>query len=195
MHVKCLLSNFSLPETNGLVFYNYDDKIKYFNASYNVSNYAYNPDTLCSKTSPQCALSILLKQLKYNTHIRIFNTTFSDMHNVTVLNYHGESHRVEQKILNIITFYNCKISKNTGNSFFKMFSFIINGYGYSFGSEFGKYEHQNHYNMINFFKCNFYNNSNFKSLLHILTINTLSSNALMKINLCNIYGDSCGDCQ
>ena len=68
-----------------------------------------------------------------------------------------------------------------------MFSFIINGYGYSFGSEFGKYEYQNHYNMINFFKCNFYNNSNFKSLLHILTINTLSSNTLMKINLCNIY--------
>ena len=190
VHVKCLLSNFSLPETNGIVFYNYDDTISHFNASYNVSNYAFNPDTLCSKTSPQCALSILLKQSKYNTHVRIFNTTFNNLHNVSVLNYNGESHKGNQKIQNIITFYNCKISKNTGNSFLKLFSFIINGYGYSFASEFGKYADQNHYNKINFLKCSFYDNSNFKSLLHILTINTLSSNTRIKISQCNIYCNS-----
>ena len=180
VRVKCRLSNFSLPETNGIVFYSEDSKIN-FNVSYNVSNYTYSLNNWCSKVSPQCALKILLTQSKYNTHIRIYDTTFSNLHNVTVLNYYGKSYAVRPRILNIVTFYNCNISKNTGNSSFKMFSFIVDGNGYSFGSEFGKYVYQNHYNMINLIRCNFFENSGFKSLLHLLTINTISSNTMAKI--------------
>ena len=184
VHVKCQLSNFSLPETNGIVFYSEENSTINFNVSYNVSNYTYSLDNLCSKVSPQCALKVLLKQSNYNTHIRIYDTTFSNLHNVTVLNYSSKPYAVKNKILNNITFYNCNVSKNTGNSFLKMFSFIVVGHGYTFGSGFGC---QNHYNMVNFIRCNFFDNSGFKSLLHILPINTLSSNTMVNISWCNIY--------
>ena len=50
VHVRCSLNNISLPNTNGIVFYNNESK-KISNVSYHVSKYTYNPDTLCSKPS------------------------------------------------------------------------------------------------------------------------------------------------
>ena len=189
VYVRCSLSSFSLLDTNGIVFYNYDSEVL-ANVSYYLSNYTYNPDTLCSVISPQCTLKVLLKWSKCNTYIRISNTTFNNLHNVTVLKYYGESYEViQQQIWNIIAFYNCNISENTGKSLLKLFIFIVHGNGYSFGSEFDKKVCRNHYNIINFVRCNFFDNSNFKSLLYIMTINTLSLNTIMKIHHCNIYSN------
>ena len=186
VHVKCSLNNVSLPYTNGLVLYSYFSK-KRSNTSYYIFNYTYKPDNLCSKVSLQCALTILLTQSRYNTYVKISDTTFRNLHNVTVLNYCGKSHAGStQKIWNIIAFYNCKISRNTGTSLSKMFSFIIHGNGYSFGSENEKNAYRGHYNILKFYYCIFSDNSNFKSLLHILAKNTLSSNTIMKIDHCNM---------
>jgi len=187
--VKCTVNNSSLPNTNGMVFYNYDQKNGkgFTNVSYYVSNYTYIPDILCSKISPQYAINIVLTQSKYNTYIKISNTTFSNLHNITILNYYGKSYEVKHKIWNILAFYNCMITRNTGNSLSSMFSYILHGNGYAFGSEFENYASQGHNNILKFNYCDFFNNSNFKSLLHISTINTLSLNTIMKINHCNIY--------
>lgn len=190
VQVKCSLNNFSLPETNGMVFYSHKSR-RVANSSYHIFNYIYNPNILCSKVSLQYALKVLLTQSTSNVYVKVFNSTFSNLHNVSVLNYYGESygesHGGIQKKWNIIAFYYCKISNNTGNSLLKMFSYVVHGNGYSFGSEFEKNEYQSHYNIINILYCDFFNNSNYKSLLHILTINTLSLNAMMKMNRCNFY--------
>ena len=108
------------------------------NASYSVFSYTYNPDTLCSKLSHECAVNVLLKQSNYSTYVSISNTTFSNLHNITVLSYYGESYRGSKSIRNIAALYNCKISNNTGNSLTKMLSYVIHGNGYSFGSEYEK---------------------------------------------------------
>ena len=137
IHVRCSLNNVSLLKTNGIVFCsNMNTEIS--NASYNVFNYTYNPDIMCSKLSHQCAVKVLLKQLNYNTSVSISNTTFSNLHNFTVLSYYGESYRGSKSIWNIVALYNCKISNNTGNSLTKMLSYVIHGNGYSFGSEYEK---------------------------------------------------------
>ena len=97
------------------------------------------------------------------------DTTFRNLHNVTLLNYHGKSYACSaQKIWNIIAFYNCKVSRNTGTSLLKMFSFIIHGNEYSFGSKNEKNSYQGHYNIQKFYYCTFSDNSNFKTLLHVL---------------------------
>ena len=187
--VKCSLNNVSMPYTNGLVLYSYNYK-KLANTSYHIFNYTFIPDALCSKISPQCALNVLLTQSKYNTYVKVSNTTFRNLHNVTLLKYYGESYTDTQKIWNIIAFYNCKISRNTGTSSLIMFSFTIHGVGYSFGSEYETNAYRGHYNIMKFYYCTFSDNSNFKSLLHLLAKNTLSLNTIMKINHCNIcYND------
>ena len=186
VHVKCSLNNISLPYTNGLVLYSYLSK-KRSNVSYYISNYTYKPDALCSKFSLQCALTVLLTQSTYNTYVKVSNTTFRNLHNVTLLNYYGKSHAGTQKIWNIIAFNNCKISGNIGTSLSKMFSFIIHGNGYSFGSENEKTAYRENYNILKFYYCTFSNNSNFKSLLYILAKNTLSSNTIMKIDHCKMW--------
>lgn len=185
VRVKCSLNNVSLPYTNGLVLYSYLSK-KRSNVSYFIFNYTYKPDALCSKFSLQCALTVLLMQSTYNTYVKVSNTTFRNLYNVTLLNYYGKSHAGTQKIWNIIAFYNCKFSRNTGTSLSKMFSFIIHGKGYSFGSENEENAYRGHYNILNFYYCTFSDNLNFKSLMHILTKNTLSSNTIMKINHCKM---------
>ena len=185
VHVKCSLNNVSLSHTNGLVLYSYLSE-KRSNTSYRIVNYTYKPDALCSKVSLQCALTISLTQSTYNTYVKVSNTTFRNLHNVTLLNYYGKSHADTQKIWNIIAFYNCKVTRNTGTSLSKMFSFIIHGNGYSFGSESEKNSYRGHYNILKFYYCTFSDNSNFKSLLYILAKNTVSSNTIMKIDHCNM---------
>ena len=186
IRVRCSFNNISLPNINGIVFYNNESK-KISNVSYHVSNYTYNPDTMCSKFSHQCAVKVLLNQSNYNTYVKISNTTFSNLHNVTVLSYYGKSYnRRSKNIWNVVYFYKCKISNNIGNSLLKMLSCIIHDDEYSFGNEYEKNIYQRHYNIIKFRYCNFSNNSNFKSLLHILTINTLPSGTIFKISYCNI---------
>ena len=189
VRVKCSLNNVSLPHTNGLVLYSYYSK-KLANISYYLINYTYKPDALCSKISSQCALSVLLIQSKYNTYVKVSNTTFTNLYNVTLLNYYGASYVNTQKLWNIIAFYNCKISRNIGTALSKMFSFIIHGDGYSFGSEYETNSYRAHYNILKFYYCTFSDNSNFTSLLHLLAKNTLSSNTIMKIGHCNILYNS-----
>lgn len=187
VHVKCLMNNnTSLSDTNGMVLYNYDDKY-WGNSSYYIFNYIYNSDTLCSKICHQYALRVLLVQSKYNTYVKISNTTFSNLHNVTMIYYYGESYVGTRKIWNIISLYNCNIIGNTGTSLSKIFFFVIHSNGYSFGNEFEKNPYRGHFNIMNFKYCNFYDNLNFKSLLHILAINTLSLTTIMKIDHCNIH--------
>ena len=91
IRVRCSFNNISLPNINGIVFYNNESK-KISNVSYHVSNYTYNPDTMCSKFSHQCAVKVLLNQSNYNTYVKISNSTFSNLHNVTVLSYYGKSY-------------------------------------------------------------------------------------------------------
>ena len=186
VHVKCSLNNLSLPHTNGLVLYSDPRSKKRSNTSYLIFNYSYKPDVWCSKVSFQSAITISLTQLNYNMYVKVSNTTFRNLYNVTLLNYYGKSHSDTQKIWNIIAFYNCKVSKNTGTSLSKLFSFLIHGNGYPYGSEHEKNAYQGHYNILKFYYCTFSDNSNFKSLLHVLSKNTLSSNTIMKIDHCNI---------
>ena len=186
VHVKCSLYHLLPPYTNGLVLHSNQSK-KRSNTSYLIFNYSYNPDAWCSKVSLQSAITISLTQLNYNVYVKISNTTFRNLYNVTLLNYYGKSHSDTQKIWNIIAFYNCKVSKNNGTSLSKLFSLLIHGSGYSYGSEHEKTEYRGHYNILKFYYCTFSDNSNFKSLLYILTKNTLSSNTIMKIDHCNIF--------
>ena len=186
VQVKCSLNTFSLPDTNGMVLYNFHTQV-IDNISYYISNYTYSPNILCSKISLQYALKVLLTQSRFNTYVKIFNTTFRNFYNAAVLNYHGESYTGnEQTVTNIVVFNNCTIINNTGNPLLKMFSFVVHGNGYCFGNEFEKSECKTHYNIIEFKHCDFTNNSNYEVLLHISPINTLSTNTKLKIKHCNI---------
>ena len=63
IHVRCSLNNLSLLKTNGIVFCS-NTNTEISNASYSVFNYTYNPDTLCSKLSHECAVNVLPETVK-----------------------------------------------------------------------------------------------------------------------------------
>ena len=142
-----------------------------------LSNYKYKNIGICKDSS---ALNITTIQTKFNVLIEIFDTHFHHLFNSSILNYHGES--CGGLFKTILTFKNCSVEHNQGDKNLKLFHIVVFNHGYIFSSSRENVEScDQQINIINFRNCTFGNNSDMKSILHILLLNSLSANVLIDI--------------
>ena len=142
-----------------------------------LSNYKYKNIGICKDSS---ALNITTIQTKFNVLIEIFDTRFHHLFNSSILNYHGES--CGGLFKTILTFKNCSVEYNQGDKNLKLFHIVVFNHGYIFSSSRENVEScDQQINIINFRNCTFANNSDMKSILHILLLNSLSANVLIDI--------------
>ena len=188
VQVNCLLlSNTTSMSTNGVVVL-YIDWNSTPNSTIVIKNYTYMPQHSCALTSiseSHFALQIVLTQTQYNVVVTVQNSIFKDLHNVTVLNFYGESHGA--KAYSRFTLTKCHFYRNTNNSAPLLKMTIHNK------DIFEKQRSKlllNHINYINIMQCSFLNNSNVHSLLHIVPINTLVINVQISVRNSNFSYNS-----
>ena len=166
------------PPSAGIMIHYYD----YFGAkpenfTIYLSDYKYKCIGLCKDSF---ALNITSNQTKFNVSIEVFNTYFKYMYNSGVLKYHGDSCGGPYR--SILSFKNCSIEHNQGDGYLKLFHTVISNNGYIFGSSRENVDAcDKQINIINFRGCSFTNNSDMKSILHILLLNSISANVLIDI--------------
>jgi len=110
------------------------------------------------------AITLLLFQNNTNVSAVVKNTNFNNMKNVSALYYYGQTCGIFAS--NILTFKNCFISKNTGYHNFKMFEIILYNsrcFDFFFMKLFCSQQHNN----ISFINCEFNNNHNITSMIHV----------------------------
>ena len=172
--------------TNGILVYYYDEKYKHnyniLNASVDIQNFTYEYNS-SNSTTAQNALSVILTQLIFNVSITISDSTFHDLFNASILYYYGESCGVD--IWNRILFNNCKIYNNIGKQVKQLFAIFFRNDAHMFSSIVNKPKCVQHYNVIKFSNCKFSNNSDIITLLYLIPINTVTSNAKLMISNCN----------
>ena len=200
--VNCLLFNDSITmhATNGIVLYFYDqmttedntfmaanplcyDQYTQLNNYVTIKNFKFYSAAACSKAS-QNALSVILTQLLYNITIKVVNSSFSDLHNASVLYYYGES--CGTNINNTLVFKNCQVQNNTGDML-TLFLILAHNNGSIFSSVEAKQKCDRCTNFIKFINSSFTNNSNIHAMISIVPINTLSSNLKITIQGCIFY--------
>ena len=167
--------------SHGLIFH-YNDYYSQSSSRYckiQLSNYKYKNIGICMDSS---ALNITTNQTNFNVLIEVFDTHFNHLNNSSILNYHGES--CGGLFRTILTFRNCSVEHNQGNKYSKLFYIVIFNHGYIFSSSRTRENVEScdqQINIINFRNCTFSNNSDMKSILHILLLNSLSANVLIDI--------------
>ena len=170
--------NKTSPPSAGLMIHYHDYfRAKPENFTIFLSHYKYKCIGLCKDSF---ALNITTNQTKFNVSIEIFSTYFKYLYNSGVLNYHGDSCGGPYR--SILSFKNCSIEHNQGDGYLKLFHIVISNNGYIFGSSRENVDAcDKQINIINFRGCSFTNNSNMKSILHILLLNSISANVLIDI--------------
>ena len=164
--------------TSGILFYNDDQSAT--RVIYEATNISYKTIGLCNNS---IALVLLMVQEKYETIFKVYNTSFSHLHNSNIMYYHGEScaHGFSNNT-NVITFKNCQIKYNDANPYLNMFYISIHSEDYTFLHVREKNTKQcNRRNIINFRNCNFANNLNMNSLIYVNLKNCLGLNTIVDI--------------
>ena len=109
----------------------------------------------------------MLLQNNSNVSIIIQNTIFNDLINVAALYYHGETYGIS--VNNKLTIRNSIISNNTGDSYLKMFLFVL----YSMQRiALTQLYYLQQYNHISFTNCSFVNNSKMRSVIYVQPANS-----------------------
>ena len=121
--------------------------------------------------SVSSALHMVMIQNMYNVTIVIQNTNSLNLYYSSVLHYHGESYNADITIY----FWNCKINGNIGSNSLSLFNVTVYSSVDVNVNIYGK-----HGTVINFHKCEFFNNSNFHSTINLF-ISTLSQGAYINI--------------
>ena len=161
--------------TSGIIFYN--DDYSTANTNYVATDISYKTEGLCKYSF---ILVLLMTQEKYKTVFEVKNTTFSNLHSSGVMYYHSES--CGKHNTNIVTFKNCEMKSNHGNSDLNMFYILIDSKDYTFIHVKSKDRKQcNKQNTINFRYCNFTSNSNMNSLIYINLKNCLTFQTIIDI--------------
>ena len=176
---KCNIANFRALAickefnlvTSGILVYN-DDYDNSTTVNYEVTNISYKTNGLCNNSF---LLVLLMTQEQYSITFNVYNTSFSRLHNSSIMYYHGESCGVGKK--NVVAFENCKMNYNCGNPNMNMFYISIYGEDYMFLDR----KLCDKQNIINFTNCGFANNSNMNSLLYVNLKNSLTSNTIINI--------------
>lgn len=184
VQVNCSLLNNTTTSliTNGimLLYFDWNNTI---NGSILIKNYTYKPENSCSSYSllaSHFAMQAMLTQTEYSTNITMKNSIFTALHNVSILNFYGESHGL--KTVNRFSFTKCRFHKNTNHSA-SLVKIIIHSKDILEKQTNNKLSR--HKNLIIFMHCSFLNNSNIRSLLHIVPMNTLITNVHIIVNNSN----------
>ena len=180
-------SETSLPSSGILLYYHdqYSRMATSGNREVQLYNYKYKNIGICNIS---VALNIATNQTKFGITIYVFNTTFKYLMNSDVLKYHGES--CGELVKSILHFTNCNIKHNQGNKHSKLFFMVVSNHGYAFSRDRDNIDTcDKQTNIISFRNCTFVNNSNMKSILHILLQNSLSANVLIDIRDSTFVGN------
>ena len=180
---KFIVVNFSVlavceqldSTTSGMIFYNDDYNTEKVN--YDATNISYKTEGLCNNS---IAIVLLMAQEKYNTTFNVYNTLFSHLRNSSVIYYYGKSCGTDGT--NVVKLQNCKMEYNRGNFHLNMFHISIHSEDYIFLHVNDKDTKKcNRKNIINFRKCNFVNNSNMNSLIHVTHKNSIILKTIVDI--------------
>ena len=165
----------ALPSSGILIYYN--SQVKLQHCVVQVYNYQYKNIGLCNNSF---ALNIATNQTTFDVLITIFDSDFKYLYNSGVLKYHGESCGGTFK--SILNFRNCSVKHSQGDKYLKLFHIVVFNRGYIFSSSRDNIDTcDKQISIINFRNCIFVNNSNMKSILYVLLLNSLSANALIDI--------------
>ena len=172
--------------TSGIIFYN-DDYNNSAKVRYEATNISYETESgLCNNS---IALVLLIVQEEYSSTFNVYNTTFSNLYNSSVMYYHGKSCGINSS--NIVTFKHCKMECNHGNLNLNMFYISIHSEDYIFLHVQKNNQRQcDRQNTINFRDCGFANNSNMKSLIYAHLKNCMTLNTFININNSYILNNS-----
>ena len=167
--------------SSGILFYyhNYNSKrnLRIRSCVVKLSNYQYKMIGLCKNSS---ALHVITNQTAFNVVITILDSNFNYFYNSSVLNYYGES--CGGPIKSILNFRNCSVKYNQGDSYLNLFHIVVSNQGYFFSSSRDNIVTcDKQISIINLWNCVFARNSNMKSILYALLLNSLSANVLIDI--------------
>ena len=148
-------------QINGILFY-YDH---YNNKSTNIqiNSFHYTGKGSCAH-SLQYAITLLLFQKNANVSFNVNNTNFSNLINVSLIYYYGETCGIF--VRNVLQLTNCILSNNTGFSNFKMVEIILYNKGCFDAALLEQYCNQQ-YNRITFVNCKFVGNQNITSMIYV----------------------------
>ena len=168
--------------SSGILFYyhNYNSKssIKLQNYVVQLSNYQYKTVGQCNNSF---ALHVVANQTAFNVFIKILDSNFNYLYNSSVLKYYGES--CGGSFRSILNFQNCSVKHNQGDNYLNLFHILVSNQGYIFSSSRTRDIDtcNKQINKIYFRNCVFAHNSNMKSILYALLLNSLSANVLIDI--------------
>ena len=149
-------------QINGILFY-YDHHYNNKSASIQMDYFHFTGKGSCAHTL-QYAITLLLFQKNANVSLNVNNTKFSNLINVSLIYYYGETCGIF--VRNILRLKNCVISKNTGFSNFKMVEIILYNKGCFDAALLEQYCNQQ-YNNITFVNCKFVSNQNITSMIYV----------------------------
>ena len=170
-------------QINGVLMYHYNStdprEHNFKNVNYVIDNLQYKANKGCNPIS-QYVLGILLFQKNYNISFTIQNTRFNTLYNTSALYYFGETCGIG--VHSNLTIRDVTVSYNVGNSLLKMFQIILYNLG-CFNTAINKqlYSKQQ-YNNITFLDCNFTNNQNMKSMIHLSPSSTRAITGYLNFN-------------
>jgi len=127
---SCHYTNSNSSVVNGIEFQYTNGTYHMMTQTIRIKHYIYNNNGFCSSSY---ALFLVIVQESYGISMVIQDTNFTQMHNSSVLYFHGES--CGQLINNNITFDHCIINNNIGNPFMNMFNVSIHSYGIIYGRQ------------------------------------------------------------
>ena len=163
--------------TSGILFYN-RDYINSARVNYEAINITYKTKGSCYNS---IALVLLMVQDQYDISFKVYNTSFTHLHNSNIMHYYGESCGFSNN-KNVVNFINCQMKYNRGNSLLNLFYISIHSEDYTFlyfkGNDKKQCDRQN---IINFRNCGFSNNLNLNSLIYVTLNNCLTINTFIDI--------------
>jgi len=170
-------------QVSSILMYHYNSTDTEQHSSRNVS---YMIDSLQYKANKECVpisqyvLGILLFQKNYNISFTIQNTRFNNLHNTSVLYYNGATCGIG--VHNKLTIKGLAVTGSIGNCLLKMFQIIFYNRG-CFNIAINKLMYsKQQYNNITFLNCNFTNNTNIKSMIHVSPSSTRAITGYLHIN-------------
>jgi len=179
----CLELQSCQAQVNGILMYHYNNTDMEGNnletVSYVIHDLQYETTGFLSQIS-QNVLGILLFQKNYNVSFIIQNTRFNDLHNTSLLYYYGETCGIgvhSNLIVRDVTVIN-----NIGNPQLKMFQIIVYNRGCFKAAINRELYSKQQYNNITFLNCNFTNNTNMKSMIHMAPASTRAITAYLYFN-------------
>ena len=170
-------------QVNGILMYNYNNTDtegnSLENVRYVIHNLQYKSTEECAPLS-QYVLGILLFQKNYNVSFIIQNTRFNGLHNTSALYYYGEACGIG--VHSNLDINDVVVSNNFGNPQLKMFQIVLYNRGCFNTAINRKLYSKQQYNNITFLNCNFTNNTNLRSMIHIAPASTRAITGYFTIN-------------